>query len=296
MFAFVVRALICFFLVSTAFAAEKLQEFKGAEFVPTEYNDGDSFRVRFVLDGKTDEQVVRLYFVDAFEQKADSTTNKRRLLEQTRYFGFSDENRRRGMEFGTRAKVRVEELLSKPFTLYTSFASALGRSKKPRIYGMIKTADGQDLAALLVREGLARVHGVGHRRPDGLTSKDYEQLLGDLQLEAAVKKLGAWAVSDFDRIAELREEQRADDRKLKLSGGTDKDEESGPIDLNTASQEDLERLKGIKSKLAQRIVEQRPYKSIDDLSRVSGIGPKLLEKLRPHITVEPAANTEKPAE
>jgi competence protein ComEA len=63
---------------------------------------------------------------------------------------------------------------------------------------------------------------------------------------------------------------------------------AGPININQASAEELQRLPGIGPKLAQRIVEERrkgPFKSVDDLKRVSGIGPKTLEKLRPHITV-----------
>ena len=40
---------------------------------------------------------------------------------------------------------------------------------------MITTAQGEDLAAILVREGLARVHGVEHERPDGVSGVDYEK-------------------------------------------------------------------------------------------------------------------------
>ena len=40
--------------------------------------------------------------------------------------------------------------------------------------------------------------------------------------------------------------------------------------------------------VAGRIIEARkttPFKSVDDLRRVSGIGPKTLDKLRPRVTV-----------
>jgi competence protein ComEA len=63
------------------------------------------------------------------------------------------------------------------------------------------------------------------------------------------------------------------------------------IDPNTASVEDLIRLPGIGEVLAGRIVSYRdehgPFTSVDDLLAVSGIGPKLLEGIREHVTVGP---------
>jgi len=61
------------------------------------------------------------------------------------------------------------------------------------------------------------------------------------------------------------------------------------INLNTATQEELETLPGIGPKLAERIMEFRkhtPFRSVNDLDFVSGIGPKRLEALRPEVTVE----------
>jgi competence protein ComEA len=63
---------------------------------------------------------------------------------------------------------------------------------------------------------------------------------------------------------------------------------SQPIDINQASLEELQRLPGVGPVMSQRIVEERrkaPFKSVDDLRRVKGIGQKTLEKLRPFITV-----------
>ena len=52
------------------------------------------------------------------------------------------------------------------------------------------------------------------------------------------------------------------------------------IDLNTASAKDLQRLPGIGEKISQRIIEARPFTSLDDLKRVSGIGDKILERIK----------------
>ncbi len=59
------------------------------------------------------------------------------------------------------------------------------------------------------------------------------------------------------------------------------------INVNTASAAELELLPRIGPVMAQRIIEDRlangPYESDSDLDRVSGIGPKTLEKLSPLI-------------
>lgn len=60
-----------------------------------------------------------------------------------------------------------------------------------------------------------------------------------------------------------------------------------PVDLNQAGVEALDALPGIGPALAGRIVESRardgPFRRADDLLRVRGIGPALLERLRPRV-------------
>ena len=59
------------------------------------------------------------------------------------------------------------------------------------------------------------------------------------------------------------------------------------VNLNRATQAELEALPGIGPGLAKRIIaarEQKPFASLEDFDRVSGIGPKLLEKLHDRVT------------
>jgi competence ComEA-like helix-hairpin-helix protein len=64
-----------------------------------------------------------------------------------------------------------------------------------------------------------------------------------------------------------------------------------PLDLNRATSADLERLPGIGTGLAARILSARerlgPFGSVDDLRRVRGIGPATLARVRPMLAVDP---------
>ena len=67
---------------------------------------------------------------------------------------------------------------------------------------------------------------------------------------------------------------------------------SGPVNLNTASQAQLETLPGIGAAAAKRIIEFRekngPFKKVEELMNVKGIGEKSFLKLKPLITVTAA--------
>jgi competence protein ComEA len=52
------------------------------------------------------------------------------------------------------------------------------------------------------------------------------------------------------------------------------------INLNTAAVTQLETLPGVGPKFAARLVAGRPYSNFEDLDRVKGVGPKMLEKLK----------------
>ncbi len=273
-------AILMFGGIFPSYAAD-LQRFSNAQLINNPANDGDSFLVE--ANGKSFH--VRLYFVDCPETSISFKSDAQRVREQTRYFGLSDAGRT--IHFGNEAKTFIERILAKPFTVHTVFASAGGRSAKGRIYGFIITDDGDDLASLLVKNGFARTHGIGRETPDGVSRAEMIERLRDLEASAMLKRIGIWSESDPYRIAELRAKQRSEDQDLKELQSQVKKAPSPQslLDLNTASKEELMSINGISPNLAERIIAGRPYKNVDDLLKVKGIGQKKLEKIRPYFVV-----------
>jgi len=64
---------------------------------------------------------------------------------------------------------------------------------------------------------------------------------------------------------------------------------SAPVNINTASAADLDALPGIGAKTAALIVEYRqkngPFKKVEELMNVRGIGEKNFLKLKPQLTI-----------
>src|SRR4030066_1728992 len=275
-----VTAMLIFGVILPSFAAD-LQMFSNGRLINDPANDGDSFLVE--ANGKSFH--VRLYFVDCPETVIAFTGDAQRVREQTRYFGLSDA--KRTIHFGNEAKTFVDHVLVKPFTVHTAFASALGRSAKGRVYGFITTADGNDLASLLVKNGFARTYGIGRETPDGVSRAEMIERLRDLEISAILKRVGIWSACDPDRIAEVRSQQRSEDQELKELQSQVKKAPlpQSLLDLNTASKKELQSIKGIGPVLAERIIDGRPYRTVDDLLKVKGIGPKILETIRPYFLI-----------
>ena len=254
-------------------------------FVPTEWADGDSFRVRF-SDGT--EQTLRLYGADCVEWHVTDESDATRLRSQRRYFGLAGpaaESIETAKQFGEAAGRRTAELLAKPFTVYTAFADGRGDERFSRVYAFVQTAEGQDLATQLVREGLARAYGVNRRAPSGATGEEYQTSLKDWEMVAASNRQGIWKKTDWDQLASERRTERTEEAELALAL-RGKPAEPGSINPNTASRDELMSLPGIGETMAARVIEARsqgPYVSIEDLRRVSGIGPKALEQIAPFL-------------
>jgi competence protein ComEA len=67
------------------------------------------------------------------------------------------------------------------------------------------------------------------------------------------------------------------------------DQENQPsVDINLADAETLTQLQGVGERLAEHIIEARPFGSIDDLTRVQGISERDVERLRPFLSLSEA--------
>ena len=58
------------------------------------------------------------------------------------------------------------------------------------------------------------------------------------------------------------------------------------VNINTATEAELEKIPGVGPSLAHEIIRGRPYEKIEDLERVRGIGQYTLNSMRPYVKVE----------
>jgi endonuclease YncB( thermonuclease family) len=260
------------------------------QLIANKANDGDSFHVR----ANDTEYLVRLYFVDAPET---ASVGPERLIEQAEYFGVRVTQ---VIEIGLDAKKFVDAKLSEPFTVVTRLAGGLGRSKVQRIYGFVRTKEG-DLGEQLVANGLARIHGKTAAPPGGSISADEREKLAQLENEAKRRRVGGWGTTgqlsngigpqsqaspDASRSipvtrtsSSLAAARSPDEIKNRAKEKT----QLGKIDINTATEKELTTVPGIGHVMAARIIAARPFRSADDLKRVSGIGEKKYAQIRPYF-------------
>ncbi len=136
--------------------------------------------------------------------------------------------------------------------------------------------------------GPVRVYVSGEVSSPGI----YELPWGSIARDAIEAAGGATEGADLDRV-NLAQPLR-DGIQIYVPPRSDEPVETAtpawPLNINTATAEELEMLPHIGPTLAQRIVEFReangPFESVEELDEVPGIGPAILEELEGLITVE----------
>ena len=153
----------------------------------------------------------------------------------------------------------------------------------------VETHDGHDLGHLLIEQGLARIHGKTRPAPDGTPSHTVLEELQDLRTIALLNRAGIWQSSQPGILAEMRKRQREEAEELKTfrqKVAKMRTRDDQPLNLNSATKEELEQIPGIGPVTAIKISDGRPYESVDDLQRIPGIGPKTVEAISPYVTVK----------
>jgi len=140
-----------------------------------------------------------------------------------------------------------------------------------------------------------------------------------VDIEGAVKKPGVYQMTEGARVADVVEKAggytaQVDKTKVNLAkklvdemliyipkvgeevtvssetGATAGDAGSGKININTATEEQLQQISGIGPSKAKAIIEYREknglFQRIEDLDKVSGIGEKTIEQMEDQITVQ----------
>src|SRR4051794_16573099 len=178
-----------------------------------------------------------------------------------------------------------------------------GSATTPSAAGDGGGADGVSVTAAPARDGSATIHVVGAVRRAGV----YRLRLGQRVQDAIARAGGATAHADLQAInlaAKVADGQQVVvPRKGTAPGGASAGggaaavpgaspgagAPAAPVDLNSATAEQLDTLDGVGPATVQKILEYRSqhggFSAVDELGQISGIGPKRLESLRAQVTV-----------
>jgi len=103
------------------------------------------------------------------------------------------------MKGGREARDFVRETLREPFTVWTRWATAGGRSKESRFYAMVMVGT-NGLDEMLVSKGLARPKGVRPNLATGEKGTAHAARLEALEAEAKRQRVGLWAGAKVTKL------------------------------------------------------------------------------------------------
>jgi endonuclease YncB( thermonuclease family) len=173
----------------TVLSAREWERLEGCEYFEGMYSDGDSIEVR----RGGEHYVFRLYFVDCLERNPAARARRR---AQGKYFGLKAAEGT-PLRAAYLAKNFTKDNLRNPFTVHTRWQPVDPGGDNPSVRAFVETADGEDLATLLVREGLAIIrHGdtAVSDHPSGRSSPEISFDLRRAEAEAKAGRRGAWGL------------------------------------------------------------------------------------------------------
>jgi endonuclease YncB( thermonuclease family) len=215
-----IRPLIALLALVALVRADEWETIRGCRLMENESNDGDSFHVK--ADGE--ERIFRLYFADTPEAESGGYVTER-VTEQAKEFGITEEE---SVEMGKKAAAFTRSVLSRPFKVTTRGQNALGSSKLKREYAFIETADGEDLAEMLISRGMARSFGED-AAPPGKSASALRSNYDRLEATARRERVGAWGDSAAVPTMEL-----SDSKDEEPQGEEPKQDEGGALGIDTS--------------------------------------------------------------
>jgi competence protein ComEA len=177
-------------------------------------------------------------------------------------------------------------------------AAPAGRvpSAMPATGGSVSVAEAAPTSSLVHVVGAVRRPGV-YRLPAGARVQDAIRRAGGARTGADLQAINLAAkVADAQQVVVPRKGRAAagaataaSDGAGTAGGGVEAAGGGAPVNLNSATAEQLDTLDGVGPATAQKILAYRQahggFRTVDDLAQISGIGPKRLEALRAQVTV-----------
>jgi competence ComEA-like helix-hairpin-helix protein len=153
---------------------------------------------------------------------------------------------------------------ARPFRNYDALAKVkgLGEAKLAGLRGRVEF--GKARAVEAAEKGKAEAKGVAEK----------SRTKGGEVVGKGKAKAGEGAEKVNSKVGTAKEAS-----KSKLPAGK-------TVNINTASKEELDQLFGIGEARAQAIIDGRPYKTIDDVKNVKGIGEGVFARIKDRITVK----------
>lgn len=100
--------------------------------------------------------------------------------------------------------------------------------------------------------------------------RGYKQWLVSAAAAIAVAGAALWLIRDVRNLTDIFSRGPAEGSLI--------------VNINTGTQAELETVPGLGAARAAQIIAGRPYESVDELVKISGIGDATLESTRPFIT------------